>query len=211
MTGIILVPHLQITLVGLHQKRLNPSTTHVQPVGVFLMEEAMVSGQRHVVQVQTSTTLTTAPKKAWTSPASSAQHPPSGILLRVVATTTMAVSAVSATSATIGLLLLTVTFTTPTTCTSTTLAASMRRAATIARTAGRSVVSKNQNSLISVVRKPKRKQGFLDNAFCGLPLGPGPRPIRREAPDFLLQLRPSGNKMLYLLPDGLVFSLSSYD
>ena len=75
-----------------------------------------------------------------------------GILLRVVATTAMAVSTVSVTSATIGLLLLTVTGRIA--CTSTTMAASVRRPTTIARTVNLSVVSKNQNNLISVVGKP---------------------------------------------------------
>ena len=44
--GITLVHHQQIILVGLHQKVINPSTTHVQLVGVFLMVEAMVYGQK---------------------------------------------------------------------------------------------------------------------------------------------------------------------
>ena len=41
---------------------------------------------------------------------------------------------------------------------------------------------KNLNNLISVVREPKHKQGFLDHAFCGLLLAPGARPITFPSP-----------------------------
>ena len=55
------------------------------------------------------------------------------------------------------------------------MAASIRRATPIALAATLSVVSKNQNNLISVVRKPKRKQGFHDHAFQSIPLVLGTR------------------------------------
>ena len=69
--------------------------------------------------------------------------PQRGILLRVFATTTMAVSTMSATTATIGLLLLAITA--RTTYTSTSVATSVRRTATFAQTATLSVVSKNNS------------------------------------------------------------------
>ena len=71
----------------------------------------MVYGQRPWAHRRISKMhdYTTAPIKAWTSPASSAQQVPSGILLRVIATTAMAVFTMSVTAATIGLPLLTTT------------------------------------------------------------------------------------------------------
>ena len=42
--GIIPVRHQQTILVGQHQKAINLSTTHVQPVGVFPTVETMVFG-----------------------------------------------------------------------------------------------------------------------------------------------------------------------
>ena len=91
--------------------------------------------------------------KALTSPASSAVLPPSGTLLRVIASTTMAVSAMSAATATIGLLLLT--FTTPAACASAAVAASVRRTATVARAGYRSVVSKSSTKSLSFSEESK--------------------------------------------------------
>ena len=75
----------------------------------------------------------------------SASHllPQLGILLRVIATTTMAVSSMSVTAASIGLPLLAASA--RTTCSSTTMATSVRLAATLARSATQSVVSKNNS------------------------------------------------------------------
>ena len=101
--GITLVLHQPIIPVGPHQKAINLSMTHVRQVGVFQMVEATVYGLRHVVQVQSSTTPTTAPTKAWIFPASSVLPLPSGTLLRVFATPSMAVSTMSAAAAAIGL------------------------------------------------------------------------------------------------------------
>ena len=105
--GITQVQKLLTILVGLHQKVLSQSTTHVQPVGVFPTVAKMVSGQGRWVQVHLLLKVhyTTLPTMAGISPASSAAHLPSGILLRVIAAST-SVSTVSATTATIGLLLL---------------------------------------------------------------------------------------------------------
>ena len=64
--GITLVIIQQIMPVGLHQKVLSLSTTHVLQDGVFLMVEAMVSGQRRWVQVKVllKAHYTTAPTQA---------------------------------------------------------------------------------------------------------------------------------------------------
>ena len=86
----------------------------------------------------------------------------------------MPVSTMSVDAATVGLRRLKTTA--RTTWVSTAVATSIRRTATaIARSASQSVVSKNQNNLISVVRKPKRKQGFHDHAFQSIPLVLGTR------------------------------------
>ena len=152
LPNMIGITHRVTTHYGLLLIRPNQFTTHVLPVGVFLTEGVMVYGQRQDLVPQ----HTIVQMKEYLS--ASHHLPQLGILLRVVAATVMAVSAVSATTATattatIGLLLLTIT--TRTTYTSATLAASIRRAATFARTATLSVVSKNQNNLISVVGKPE--------------------------------------------------------
>ena len=125
------------TPVGPPHQAISQYTTHVQLVGVFQMVVVMVYGQRpdfiipHTI-VQMEGFL-------------SASHllPQLGILLRVIATTTMAVSAMSVTAATIGLPLLAAT--TRSTCTSAAMAASIRLTSAIARAATQSVVSKNNS------------------------------------------------------------------
>ena len=91
------------TPVGPPRQALSQYTTHVQPVGVFQMVVEMVYGQRQdlvpqhtIVQIKGCL---------------SASHhlPQLGILLRVIAAKTMAVSSLSVASATIGLPLLTAT------------------------------------------------------------------------------------------------------
>ena len=103
----------------------------------------MVSGQLRLVlrQILLMTHYTTAPTRELTFPAGSVQQVPSGILLRVVATTMIAVSTVLAAMAAIGLLLLTVAA--RASWTSATVATSIRRTTTLARTATQFVVSKN--------------------------------------------------------------------
>ena len=130
---------LQQTIpVGPHQKAVSQSTTHVQPVGVFLTAVVMVYGQRQDLVPQ----HTILQMKGFLS--ASHHLPQLGILLRVIAATTMAVSTVSVTTASIGLPLLTAT--TRTACTSTSMETSCRRlTATIARTASQSAVSKNNS------------------------------------------------------------------
>ena len=126
------------TPVGPPHQAISQYTTHVQPVGASLTQ---IYGQRQdlvpqhtIVQIKGCL---------------SASHhlPQLGILLRVFATTAMAVSAMSATAAAIGLLLLTVllTATTRASCTSATMAASIRLTASIARAVNLSVVSKNNS------------------------------------------------------------------
>ena len=51
MIGIIRVRHQRIILVGPNQAVPNQFTTHVQPVGEFLMVEALVYGQKRWIQV----------------------------------------------------------------------------------------------------------------------------------------------------------------
>lgn len=163
MIGIIPVRHLPIIPVG--QPRKSQFMTHVLQGGACLMVEVMVYGQRQGLLI-----LHTMAAGYLSVSVLLQQH---GILLRVLAATPAAVSALSEASATIGLLLLTITARTA--CASATMAASFRRTTTIARTVSLSVVSKNQNNLISVVRKPKRKQGFHDHAFQSIPLVLGTR------------------------------------
>ena len=98
-----------------------------------------------------------------------------GILLRVIAATSMAVCTMSVAAVTIGQHLLAATTTACASCSSTAMATSIRRTTTTAREVNQSVASKNQNNLISVVRKPKRKQGFHDHAFQSIPLVLGTR------------------------------------
>ena len=125
------------TPVGPHQKAVSQYTTHVQQVGVFQMVVVMVYGQRQDLVAQHTTVQI--------GECLSASHhlPQLGILLRVIAAAAMAVSTVSVTSATIGLPPLAASM--RTLCISATMATSICLAATIARTASRSVVSKNQN------------------------------------------------------------------
>ena len=75
----------------------------------------------------------------------SASHhlPQLGILLRVIATTAMAVSTMTVATAAIGLPLLTAT--TRSACTSTAMAASIRLTTAVARTVAQSAVSKNNS------------------------------------------------------------------
>ena len=128
----------QTTPVGPPLIKPSQYTTHVQPVGVFLTEVVMVYGQRQDLVPQ----HTTVQIKGCLS--ASHHLPQLGILLRVIAATTMAVSTVSVTAASIGLPLLTAT--TRTACTSTSMETSCRRlTATIARTASQSAVSKNNS------------------------------------------------------------------
>ena len=93
----------QTTPVGPHQKAVSQSTTHVHQVGVFLTEVVMVYGQRQDLVPQHTTVQIEG--------CLSASHhlPQLGILLRVIAAKTMAVSSLSVASATIGLPLLTAT------------------------------------------------------------------------------------------------------
>lgn len=158
--GIIPVHLQQIILGGQPQIRTSQSTIHVRQVGVFLTEVVVVYGQRqdlmilHTI-VQIGECL-------------SVYHllPQRGTLLRVLASTAMAVSAVSVARATIGLRRLAAAMATARTpCGSAAVAASDRRTTTFVRAVTQSVVSKNQNNLASVVRKPRRKQGSLDHAF----------------------------------------------
>ena len=130
--------HLQPTTpVGPPHQAISQYATHVQPVGVFLTEVVMVYGQRQDVIILHTTVQIEG--------CLSASHhlPQLGILLRVIATTSMAVSAMSVSAATIGLPLLAAT--SRTTCTSTTMVTSIRRTASIARTVNLSVVSKNNS------------------------------------------------------------------
>ena len=101
--GITPVLQIQTTLVGSLQVRLSQSTIHVLQVGVFLMAEMMVFGQRPRFHFHTLNILKTIPTKALTSPASMDPQIPSGTQLRVVAITTMAASLTSVTTAAIGL------------------------------------------------------------------------------------------------------------
>ena len=91
------------TPVGPHQKAVSQSTTHVHQVGVFLTEVVTVYGQRQDLIPQ----HTTVQIKGCLS--ASHHLPQLGILLRVIAAKTMAVSSLSVASATIGLPLLTAT------------------------------------------------------------------------------------------------------
>ena len=101
--GITLEILQPTTPVGPPHQAISQYTTHVQPVGVFQMVAEMVYGQRQdlvpqhtIVQIKGCL---------------SASHhlPQLGILLRVIAAKTMAVSSLSVASATIGLPLLTAT------------------------------------------------------------------------------------------------------
>ena len=125
------------TPVGPPHQTISQFTTHVLPVGVSLTEVVMVYGQRQDLIIL----HTTLQIKEYLS----ASHllPQHGILFRVVATTTMAVSSMSVPAATIGLPLLTAAPRTP--CTSATMATSIRLATPIARTATQSAVSKNNS------------------------------------------------------------------
>ena len=141
-TGIITIgitPEIlqQTTLVGQLQKLRNQFTTHVQPVGVFLTEIEMVYGQRQDLIIL----HTTVQMKEYLSASHLLQK--LGILLRGVATTSMAAWAMSVTAASIGLPLLTAAA--RSTCASATMASSIRLTTAIARTVNLSVVSKNQN------------------------------------------------------------------
>ena len=131
------ITHRVTTHYGLPQIRPSQSTTHVRSVGVFPMAETMVYGQRQDLMVL----HTTVQMKEYLS----ASHllPQHGILLRVIATTTMTVSSLSVATAPVGLHLLTATTSTSrTTCSSAAMATSFRRDTTIARAVGLSVVSK---------------------------------------------------------------------
>mgnify|MGYP006331431433 CR=1 FL=1 len=135
--GITPVFPIPTTPVGLLQKQPSQFTTHVHPVGVFLTEVVMVYGQRQDLMIL----HTTVQMKEYLS--ASHHLPQHGILLRVIATTTMTVSSLSVSTAPVGLHLLTATTSTSrTTCSSAEMATSFRRATTIARAVGLSVVSK---------------------------------------------------------------------
>ena len=135
--GITPVHLQQTTPVGPPRQAISQFTTHVQPVGVFLTEVVMVYGQRQDLVPQ----HTTVQMKEYLS--ASHHLPQLGILLRVIATTAMAVSAMSVTTATVGLPLLAAT--TRTAWTSATMAASVRLTTTLARAAAQSAVSKNNS------------------------------------------------------------------
>lgn len=132
MIGVI---PLVTTLYGLLHTRPSRFTIHVQPVGVYLTVAAMAFGQRPDLLIKHTIVQTKECRSA------SVHLQQLGTRLRVIATTTMAVSTMSATSASTGLLLLTVT--TRTTCASTTMAASVRGASTIEHSVRQSVASKN--------------------------------------------------------------------
>ena len=102
------------------------------------MAETMVYGQRQDLMIL----HTTVQIKEYLSASHLLQK--LGILLRVLAATAVAVWAMLATTAAVGLPLLTAAIAAArTACTSTTVAASIRRATTIARAVYLSVVSKN--------------------------------------------------------------------
>ena len=122
------------------------STILALQVGEFRTAEAAVSGQKLSVQAVPGQIhpIGIQRTKEWTFPQqirSWVRPVPSGILLRVIATTAVAASTMSVTTATIGLPLL-VAYT-RTSCPSTTVAASGRITTAFARTASQSVVSKN--------------------------------------------------------------------
>ena len=140
MIGIIL-------LVTTHYgSRRRQYMIHVQSVGVFQTVEATVYGKlldlrAHHMTVQTKALISV-----------SAVHPPLGIQLRVLAATAMAVWTMSAAPASIGQFLLAAT--SHAACTSSAMAVSVRRTASVGRTASQSVVSKNQNNSIRVSMCP---------------------------------------------------------
>ena len=130
--------HLQPTTpVGPPQKAISQYTTHVQPVGVFQMVVVMVYGQGQDLVIE----HTIVQIKGFLSASHLLQK--LGILLRVLATASVTVSAKSVTTAIVGLPLLTATA--RATWTSTTMAASIRLTNTVARTASQSAVSKNNS------------------------------------------------------------------
>ena len=111
-------------------------TTHVLPVGVFLMAEAMVCGTMLALIISHTIHLTSACSSA---PASVLLPP--GIPLRVFVSTVMGPCTVSASAATIGRLLLMVTMRISSS--STAMATSFLRSTALVRAVGRSVASKN--------------------------------------------------------------------
>ena len=102
MTGITLVHIQQTTHVG---SQIRLFTILVHPVGVSLTVEVLVSGQRRLAlgKLLQMNHYMTVLMREWTSPASSVQQVPFGILLRVVAATTTVVSAMLAAAAVFGL------------------------------------------------------------------------------------------------------------
>ena len=132
MIGII---PLVTTLYGPLQTRPSRFTIHVQPVGVYLTVAAIAFGQRPDLMIQHTIVQTKECRSA------SVHLQQLGILLRVFASATMAVSSMSATTATTGLLLLTES--SRTTCSSPAVAASIRRTTALERAVRQSVASKN--------------------------------------------------------------------
>ena len=136
--GIIQVLLLQTTPVG---SQIRQYMIHVQLVGVFQTVEAAVYGKLLDLRIHHTTV------QIGEFPSVSVVHPLHGILLRVIAAAAVGRWTLSAATAPIGQLLLAAA--TRTAWSSSTVA-SARWAATIARAACQSVVSKNQNNLISV-------------------------------------------------------------
>ena len=99
--GITPVHPLLITPVGPLLQQRSQSTIHVQPVGVYLTEAAMAFGQRPDLMIKHTIVQTKECRSA------SVHLQQLGTLLRVIVSTTLAVSTLSASAASTGLLLLT--------------------------------------------------------------------------------------------------------
>ena len=133
----------------------------------------MEYGQNQVFQIQHMMM----PIKVFLS--ASAVLQPLGILLRVIATTTMGRCTVSATMAAIGQLLLTITALTS--CTSTTMAASILPSAAIERTGLASVASKSDSDSGSYEPCSRAHMNMRFDEFF---LAPGVRRQARSASNF---------------------------
>ena len=99
--GITPVHPLLITPVGPLLQQRSQSTIHVQPAGVYLTAAAMAFGQRLDLMIQYTIVQTKECRSA------SVHLQQLGTLLRVIVSTTLAVSTLSASAASTGLLLLT--------------------------------------------------------------------------------------------------------
>ena len=146
MIGIIL---LVTTRYG---SRRRQSMIHVQSVGVFQTVDSMASGTQQDLRIHHMTDQTREYHLV------SLLRPLHGILLRVFATAALGRCSMSATTAAIGQLPLTAT--TRTNCTTLAMAVSIRGTAAVGRAASQSVVSKNQNNLISVSMCPSVARAY---------------------------------------------------